>query len=398
MPAAFRTIDDLDVKGARVLVRVDFNVPMDRGVVTETTRLEAAVPTVSALSARGAKVILLAHFDRPKGKRVPAMSLAPVAPAFAHVLGQPVAFADDCIGAVPAAAIAAMAPGSVILLENTRFHPGEEDNDPAFAKALAALGDAYVNDAFSAAHRAHASTEGLAHLLPAAAGRSMQQELDYLTLALSAPKRPVMAVVGGAKVSSKLDVLRHLVERVDMLVVGGGMANTFLLAQGHNVGKSLAEADLAPVAREILERARAAGCDVILPTDVVVAQQFAAHAPSTVKPADAVADGDLILDVGPDSVDAYAGALARCATLIWNGPLGAFETPPFHTATIEFARFAARQVADAGLCAVAGGGDTVAALQMAGVTDGLTYVSTAGGAFLEWMEGKALPGVDALRI
>lgn len=393
----FKTIDDLgDLTGKRVMVRVDFNVPMKDGRVTDTTRLDRAVPTVTALADKGAKVILLSHFGRPKGQPNPAMSLGPVATAFSGVIGRPVAFAEDSVGEPARAAIAAMAPGDIALLENTRFHAGEEANDADYAEALAANADAYVNDAFSAAHRAHASTEGVARLVPAAAGLAMRRELDYLNAAVGAPERPVMAVVGGAKVSSKLDVLTNLVTKADHVVVGGGMANTFMLAMGMDVGKSLAEPDLVPTAKDIMAKAAASGCTIILPRDVVTATAFEANAATEVRAADGVQPGEMILDLGPDSVDAYAEALERCKTLIWNGPLGAFETPPFHVATVELAKFVARRTKDAGLTSVAGGGDTVAALAMARVVDDFTYISTAGGAFLEWMEGKTLPGVEAL--
>lgn len=393
----FKTLDDLDVAGKRVLVRVDFNVPTDGTRVTDTTRLERAVPTVRELIDRQAKVILMSHFGRPKGERVPDMSLRPVAEAFEGVLGRPVGFAEDAIGAPATEAVAALADGEVLLLENTRFYPGEEKNDPEFAKGLAALGDLYVNDAFSAAHRAHGSTEGVAQFLPSAAGRSMQRELDYLALALAAPKRPVMAVVGGAKVSTKLDVLEHLVQKADKLVVGGGMANTFLLAQGYEIGKSLAEADLVPTAKTIMQKAVEAGCELLLPKDVVVAKEFAPNPQTRVCAPDAVAADEMILDVGPESVDRYAEELESCRTLLWNGPLGAFETPPFQTATVELAKFAAKLTLEEKLTSIAGGGDTVAAVNMAGVGEDFTYVSTAGGAFLEYMEGKVLPGVEALR-
>lgn len=393
-----KTMDDLgDLTGKRVMVRVDFNVPMRDGEVTDTTRLDRAVPTVRALVERGAKVILLSHFGRPKGQRDDTMSLRPVADAFARVLGQDVAFAPDSVGGPANEAVAAVSPGDVLLLENTRFHAGEEANDEAYAKALAQNADAYVNDAFSAAHRAHASTEGLARLVPSAAGKAMRREIDYLNAALGAPERPLMAVVGGAKVSSKLDVLTNLVTKADHVVVGGGMANTFMLAMGLDVGKSLAEPDLVPTAKDIMAKALREGCDLILPRDVVVSDRFEANVETTVRPADGVRPGEMILDLGPDSVDAYAEALEGCKTLVWNGPLGAFETPPFHTATVELARYAAKLTGAGGLTSVAGGGDTVAALAIAGVVDDFTYVSTAGGAFLEWMEGKALPGVEALR-
>jgi len=395
MPA-YRTLDDLDVAGKRVLVRVDFNAPMKDGAVTDATRLERALPTIKELSKRSAKVILLSHFGRPKGKAAAAMSLKPIAKTLSGLLGGPVEFAEDCIGEPATKLVKNMRDGDVALLENTRFHAAEEQNDPDFAKALAANGDFYVNDAFSAAHRAHASTEGLAGLLPAAAGRAMERELDYLKAALSNPVRPMMAVVGGAKVSSKIELLLNLVGKADMLVVGGGMANTFLFARGVGVGKSLCEPDLAETAREIMAQAQNTGCEIILPTDVVVAKEFKANAAHKVVACDRVADDDMILDLGPDSVDFIASRIECAKTLVWNGPLGAFETRPFDTATVEAARFAARMVQEKGLVAVAGGGDTVAALNHAGAADDFTYISTAGGAFLEWLEGKTLPGVAAL--
>lgn len=395
---AFRTLDDLaDIQGQRALVRVDLNVPMQDGVVTDATRLKATRQTITDLVARGAGVILLAHFDRPGGKRVPAMSLAPVCAPLAEAIGLPVGFIDNCIGDAAVAAARALAPGAVAVAENTRFHPGEEANDPAFAVALAQLGDLYVNDAFSAAHRAHASTEGLAHLLPAFAGRTMQAELVALDKALGNPARPVAAVVGGAKVSTKLDVLTNLVGRVDHLIIGGGMANTFLAARGVAVGKSLQEAGLHETALAIFAKAEAAGCTMHLPYDVVVATRFAAHAPTRTVSIHAVAADEMILDLGPAAVEALSDAVKTCRTLIWNGPLGAFETPPFEQATMTLARTVAALTMDGSLLSVAGGGDTVAALNMAGVADRFSFVSTAGGAFLEWMEGKPLPGVEALR-
>jgi phosphoglycerate kinase len=393
----FRTLDAAEVRAKRALVRVDLNVPMENGRVADATRIERVLPTIRELSEKGAKVILLAHFGRPKGGPDEANSLKPVAAAVAEHLGRPVGFAADCIGDVPAAAIARMKDGDVILLENTRFHKGEEKNDPAFVEALARLGDLYVNDAFSAAHRAHASTEGVAHKLPAYAGRAMQLELDALTLALGAPQRPVAAIVGGAKVSTKLDLLGNLVRRVDLLIIGGGMANTFLFAEGKPVGKSLAEKDLADTARSILVAAKAAGCRVLLPVDVVAAREFKAHAPARVVDIDHIADDEMALDIGPKSVIAVEGALASVKTLVWNGPFGAFETPPFDAATTQIAKTVAFLTKEGKLVSVAGGGDTVSALNAAGVGDDMTYVSTAGGAFLEWMEGKALPGVEALR-
>ncbi len=397
MTNSFRTLDSADVKSKRVLLRVDLNVPMENGVVSDATRIERVAPTIRELSDHGAKVILLAHFGRPKGGPDEANSLKPVAAAVAKQLGRPVGFASDCIGDVPAKAIAAMKDGDVILLENTRFHKGEEKNDPALVEALAKLGDLYVNDAFSAAHRAHASTEGVAHKLPAFAGRAMQAELDALTLALGNPLRPVAAIVGGAKVSSKLDLLGNLVKKVDILIIGGGMANTFLFAQGKAVGKSLCEKDLADTARAILEAAKAANCRILLPVDAVAAKEFKAHAPSRVVDVDHVAEDEMILDIGPKSIVAVEEALASTRTLVWNGPFGAFETPPFDAATNAIAKTAAYYTKSGKLKSVAGGGDTVSALNAAGVAHDMTYVSTAGGAFLEWMEGKALPGVEALR-
>ena len=394
--ARYRTIDDLDVAGKRVLVRVDFNVPMKDGAITDATRIERALPTIQELSKKGAKVLLLSHFGRPKGKADPEMSLKPVAKALEKFLGGPVEFAEDCIGDAAKKTVKRMLDGDVAVFENTRFHAGEEKNDPEFAKALAENGDVYVNDAFSAAHRAHASTEGVAHLLPSAAGRAMERELDYLKAALSAPVRPMMAVVGGAKVSTKIELLVNLVGRADILAVGGGMANTFLFAKGISVGKSLCEPDLADTAREIMTQASAKGCEIILPVDVVVAKEFKEGADREVKAADAVGADDMILDLGPDTVNLIAEKIEAAKTLVWNGPLGAFEIKPFDTATVEAARYAAKRVKDDGLVAVAGGGDTVAALSAAGVEDDFTYVSTAGGAFLEWLEGKTLPGVAAL--
>ena len=395
---AFRTLDDAgDLRGKRVLVRVDLNVPMDGGRVTDSTRIERVLPTIREIADRGGRVVLLAHFGRPKGKPDPKESLGPVAGVVAEHLGRPVAFAADCVGEAAATAVSALKDGEVLLLENTRFHAGEEKNDAAFAKALAANGDVYVNDAFSAAHRAHASTEGLAHLLPAFAGRAMQAELDALTKGLEAPSRPVVAVVGGAKVSTKLDLLKNLVAKVDALVIGGGMANTFLHAAGLGIGKSLAEKDLAVTAREIAEEARAKNCALILPVDAVVAKEFKAGAESTAYAVDAIPEDGMILDVGPHSVERVAAAINDAATLVWNGPLGAFEIAPFDRATVAAARHAAERTKAGQLVSVAGGGDTVAALNHAGVADDFSYVSTAGGAFLEWLEGKPLPGVDALR-
>ena len=391
---SWKTLDDMKFAGKTALVRVDVNVPFENGVVSDSTRIDAVLPTIRHISAAGGKVVLLAHFDRPKGRVVPEMSLSHVRPAIEAALGRPVAFATDCIGAPAKQAIGAMEPGDVLLLENTRFQPGEEKNDPALAAALAALGDIYVNDAFSAAHRAHASTEGIAHLLPSCAGRLMAAELKALDSALGNPQRPVVAVVGGAKVSTKLDLLGNLVAKVDYLVIGGGMANTFLAAQGKPVGKSLCEHDLATTAREILAKAAAAGCRVQLPVDLVVARAFAAHAPHetrTTCPEDA-----MILDAGPATVKRIAEIFADARTVIWNGPLGAFELEPFDAATNAAARDAARLTRAGKLVSVAGGGDTVAALNRAGAARDFTYISTAGGAFLEWMEGKTLPGVAAL--
>lgn len=392
----WKTLDDLDLTGKVVLTRVDVNVPMENGVVTDATRIEKIVPTVKDIQARGGKVVLLAHFDRPKGKVVPEMSLSHVQSALAAALGARVVFGSDCIGEPARAAIAAAGPGDVVLLENTRFHPGEEKNDPALAQAMAALGDVYVNDAFSAAHRAHASTEGLARLLPAAAGRLMEAELRALEAALGSPRRPVVAVVGGAKVSTKLDLLGNLVAKVDHLVIGGGMANTFLVAQGIEVGKSLAERDMADTARQILDKAKSAGCTIHLPVDVVVARAFKAGAASEVVPADACPTDAMILDAGPVTVAALTKVFEGAQTLIWNGPLGAFEIAPFDAATTAAAQAVARLTREGRLVSVAGGGDTVAALNQAGVAEDFSFISTAGGAFLEWMEGKELPGVAAL--
>ncbi|MBT9244943.1 phosphoglycerate kinase [Gemmobacter fulvus] len=394
----WKTLDDMDLAGKVVLLRVDVNVPMEHGVVTDATRIEKIVPTVKDIQAKGGKVVLLAHFDRPKGKVVPEMSLGHVQAALAGALDCKVVFAADCIGPVAAEAIAAAAPGDVVLLENTRFHAGEEKNDPALARAMADLGDVFVNDAFSAAHRAHASTEGLARLLPAAAGRLMAAELKALEAALGQPQRPVVAVVGGAKVSTKLDLLGNLVSKVDHLVIGGGMANTFLVAQGIEVGKSLAERDMADTAREILAKAQAAGCTIHLPIDVVVAREFKAHAAHDTVAAAACPADAMILDAGPQTVAALEAVFASAKTLIWNGPLGAFELEPFDAATNAAARSVARLTRAGSLISVAGGGDTVAALNKAGAAEDFSFISTAGGAFLEWMEGKALPGVAALDV
>ena len=394
---SFKTLDDMgDVSGKRVLVREDLNVPMDGARVTDDTRLRAAAPTIAELADKGAVVLVLAHFGRPKGERNPDMSLALVTKPLSAVLGREVRFIDDCAGEAAEAAVAGLRPGDIAVLENTRFHKGEEKNDPALAQAIARLGDLYVNDAFSAAHRAHASTEGLAHVLPAFAGRSMQAELEALEKALGQPEHPVAAVVGGAKVSTKLDVLKNLVSKVDHLIIGGGMANTFLAARGVDVGKSLCEHDLKDTVLEILDAADKADCTVHLPYDVVVAKEFRADPPARTVNVHEVAADEMILDVGPAAVEALGDALKTCRTLVWNGPLGAFEIHPFDAATVALAQTAAALTQSGGLISVAGGGDTVAALNHAGVADRFTFVSTAGGAFLEWMEGKELPGVAAL--
>ena len=397
--AGFRTLDDLpeDLTGTRVLVRVDLNVPMQDGAISDDTRLRAAVPTIAELSDKGAIVLLLSHFGRPKGQSRPDMSTALLVKPLAELTGRSVRFIEDCAGPEAERAASIMLPGSIGILENTRFHAGEEANDPELAKGMAALGHYYVNDAFSAAHRAHASTEGVAHLLPSFAGRAMEAELKALEKALGDPERPVAAVVGGAKVSTKLAVLGHLVGKVEHLIIGGGMANTFLAARGVSVGKSLHEKDLIGEAESIFERAEAAGCTIHLPYDVVVAKEFAANPPSLrTCNVHEVAEDEMILDVGPAAVEALADVLKTCRTLVWNGPLGAFETPPFDAATVALARTAAALTQDRSLVSVAGGGDTVAALNQAGVTGEFTFVSTAGGAFLEWMEGRTLPGVAAL--
>jgi phosphoglycerate kinase len=395
--SAFRTLDQADVKGKRVLVRVDLNVPMENGKVSDATRIERVAATITEIADKGGKVILLSHLGRPKGPS-PTDSLRPVAEEVARVIGRAVAFAEDCIGEKAEAAVAAMQAGDVLCLENTRFYKQEEKNEPSFVDKLARLGDLYVNDAFSAAHRAHASTEGLAHKLPAYAGRAMQAELEALTKALEAPARPLAAIVGGAKVSTKLDLLGNLLDKVDVLLIGGGMANTFLAAQGVMVGKSLAEHDLAPTAREILAKAKTGGCEIVLPVDAVVAQKFEALAPSRTVGVTEVAPDDMILDIGPRSVEHVVSVLARVKTLVWNGPFGAFELEPFDTGTLEVAEAAAELTEAGKLVCVAGGGDTVAALNAAGVAERVTYVSTAGGAFLEWLEGKALPGVEVLKV
>ncbi len=392
-----RTLDDLDVAGKRVLVRGDLNAPMQAGVVSDATRIQRLAPTITELADRGAVVVVMSHFGRPKGSRDEAMSLRSLVKPLGAVLGgRSVAFAEDCIGAAAESVVSALKPGEIALLENLRFHPGEEANDPGFARSLAALGDFYVNDAFSAAHRAHASTEAIARILPSAAGRLMQAELEALQSALEAPERPVAAIIGGAKVSTKLDLLGNLLAKVDMLAIGGAMANTFLHALGTDVGNSLCEAEMAGTAREIMALADESGCEIALPSDAVVARELEAGAPGETVPIAAVPDGMMILDVGPATANALAGRLGSCRTLVWNGPLGAFETPPFDAGTNKVARAAADLTRGGGLKTVAGGGDTVAALAHAGVLDDFSYVSTAGGAFLEWLEGKVLPGVAAL--
>ena len=393
----WKTLDDVALAGKTVLVRVDINVPMEAGRVTDATRIEKIVPTVEDIIARGGKAVLLAHFDRPKGKVVPEMSLRHVLPTLESALGRKVIFGADCIGDPAVAAIAEASAGDVVLLENTRFHAGEEKNDPALAQGMAALGDVYVNDAFSAAHRAHASTEGLAHVLPAYAGRTMQAELEALSAGLDNPARPVMAIVGGAKVSTKLDLLGNLVKKVDILIIGGGMANTFLAARGVKVGKSLCEHDLVATAREIELKAKAAGCEIVLPVDALVAKEFKANPGHRAADVNDVREDEMILDAGPKSVAVVEGKLTSAKTLVWNGPFGAFELVPFDTATVAAAKTAAALTKAGTLVSIAGGGDTVAAMNHAGVADDLTYISTAGGAFLEWMEGKALPGVEALK-
>jgi len=394
----FRTLDDAgDLTGKRVLLRVDLNVPVHDGAVTDATRIERVTPTIRELSDRGARVALLAHFDRPKGERVPEMSLAPIAPAVADAVERPVGFAGDCVGEEAVHALASLADGGIVLLENTRFHKGEEENDPAFAAALAELGDLYVNDAFSAAHRAHASTEGVAHLLPSFAGRAMQRELEALEGALGNPQRPVVAIIGGAKISTKLELLGNLIAKVNALIIGGGMANTFLAAKGVAIGRSLNESDLQATAKQIMLSAADSGCAIVLPSDVVVATAFEANAPHATMGLDQVPADRLILDAGEKTIAIIKEWIDKAKTLVWNGPLGAFEKPPFDRATMAAARHAAERTRAGRLLSVAGGGDTVAALNQAGVADDFSYVSTAGGAFLEWLEGKSLPGVEALR-
>jgi phosphoglycerate kinase len=396
--ARFRTLEDLEVAGRTVLVRLDLNVPMKDGEVADATRIERSVPTVKELLDKGAKVVVLAHFGRPKGKREPSMSLAPLAQPLGQALGgTPVRFAEDCIGEPAQRAVEALRPGEVLLLENLRFHAGEEKNDPAFGDQLARLGDLYVDDAFSAAHRAHASITGLAERLPAAAGRLMQAEVEALSRALDDPERPLVALVAGAKVSTKLELLGNLISRVDVMVLGGGMANTFLFAQGTPVGKSLAEKEMADTARAIAAKARERNCQLVLPIDARIARRFEAGAPSEVVAIGQVPEDGMILDIGPGSVQATEQHLAKCRTVVWNGPLGAFEIPPFDAATTAVARRVAELTQAGRLMSIAGGGDTVAALAHAGVLEQLSYVSTAGGAFLEWLEGKELPGVAVLR-
>ncbi len=393
---SLRNLGEVSLTSRRALVRVDFNVPMADGKVADDTRLRAALPTIGHLRDRGARVILLSHFGRPRGGRDTSMSLRPVVEPLSKLLGAPVSFAEDCIGEAAAAAVARLGDGDMLLLENLRFHPGEEANDPQFARALAANGDLYVNDAFSAAHRAHASTEGLAHLLPSYAGEAMRAELEALHAALGQPRRPVLGVVGGAKVSTKLELLGNLVGKLDQLAIGGGMANTFLAAQGWNVGASFCEHDQGEAARKVIDEAQACGCELLLPIDVVTAEKLEAGVPSRVRALGEVRASERILDAGPASVARLEAAMDAAATLIWNGPLGVFETPPFDRATVAAARHAAERAKSGKLIAVAGGGDTVAALKHAGVAGDFTYVSTAGGAFLEWLEGKTLPGVAAL--
>lgn len=395
--ATFKTLDDVDVSGKRVLVRVDLNVPMAEGSVSDATRILRILPTIGEISEKGGKVVLLAHFGRPKGRINPEMSLAPVVSTLSDMIGKPVSFATDCIGPMAEAAVNAMHDGDITLLENTRFHAGEEENDEAFVSELAKNGDIFVSDAFSASHRAHASTEGLARHMPAVAGRTMQAELEALEAGLGDPDRPVIAIVGGAKVSTKLDLLSNLVSKVDRLVIGGGMANTFLAAQGIDVGKSLCEHDLGDTARDILARAKTENCEIILPEDVVVASEFAANAPHETVANNACPDDKMILDAGEASIANIISKIETSKTLIWNGPLGAFEIEPFDIATVKVAKAAAKQTREGNLVSVGGGGDTVAALNHADASRDFTYVSTAGGAFLEWMEGKDLPGVSVLK-
>ncbi len=394
---SFPTIDDADVKGKRVLLRVDFNVPMKDGEVADVSRIERHAPTIIDIADRGGKVILLSHYGRPKG-RDPAESLRPVAAAVARIMRRPIAFAEDCVGPAAEKAVAGMRPGDILCLENTRFHPGEKNNDAEFVHKLARLGDLFVEDAFSVAHRAHASVEGIGHLLPAYAGRAMQEELRALERALQAPDRPVAAVVGGAKISTKLDLLGNLLGKVDSLIIAGGMANTFLAAQGKAVGKSLCEPDLVQTARDILAKAKSLKREIVLPVDAVVARKLAAHAPSRVVSVDDIGPADMIFDIGPRTIELVISVLARSRTLVWNGPFGAFEREPFDNGTVEVAEAAAELTAAGKLVSIAGGGDTMAALNVAGVTGRFTYVSAAGGAFLEWLEGKPLPGVEVLKL
>jgi phosphoglycerate kinase len=392
----FRTLDDLDVKGKRVLVRADLNVPMKDGKITDSSRIDRQAPTIEKLADKGAKVIVLSHFERPKGKRVPSMSLRPVAEPLAKAVGRSVAFADDCVGPDAESAVAKLKDGDILLLENTRFHAGEEANDPDFTKQVAKLGDIFVNDAFSAAHRAHATTAGLAYLLPSAAGRSMQAELEHLNKALGDPERPVMAVVGGAKVSTKIELLENLLSKVDTLVIGGAMANTFFAAERREIGKSLYEKDQIETALRIIHKASETNCVLLLPTDVVAAKEFKAHAAHRTVEIGHVHQDEMILDVGPQSIAEFERRLHVTKTVVWNGPFGAFETVPFDHATVAAAKAVAAATRAGNLLSVAGGGDTVSALNHAGVAGDFTYVSTAGGAFLEWLEGKTLPGVEAL--
>ena len=396
----FRNLDDADVKGKRVLLRVDLNVPMLDGQITDATRIEEIAPTITELAGKGGKVILLSHFGRPKGPD-PKASLRPVAAEVARIVKKPVAFAEDCVGPLAEAAVARMKDGDILCLENTRFHAEEEKNDPGFARRLAALGDVFVDDAFSAAHREHASNSAIVAVstfLPAYPGRAMKAELDAIERAFHTPQHPVAAIVGGAKISTKLELLGHLLVKFETLIIGGGMANTFLAAQGKTVGKSLCEQDLIPSAREILAKAQSLGREIVLPVDAVVAKKFAAHAPSRVVSVDQIADDDMILDIGPRSIEYVVSVLARVRTLVWNGPFGAFEYEPFDNGTVEVAEAVAELTQAGRLVSFAGGGDTVAALNSAGVTDRLTHVSTAGGAFLEALEGKTLPGVKVLLI
>ncbi|MFN3076395.1 MAG: phosphoglycerate kinase [Alphaproteobacteria bacterium] len=396
MPA-FKTIDQIDVAGKRVVVRADLNVPAKDGKVTDTTRIDRSAQTIKDLVAKGARVVIVSHFGRPDGQRNPKHSLKPVLEPLAKALGMPVAWADDCVGPEAEKVVNGLQAGQVALLENLRYHAEEEKNDPAFAKQLASLGDVYVNDAFSTAHRAHASTEAIARLLPNAAGRLMQAELEALGRALEKPERPVAAVIGGAKVSTKLELLGNMVSKVNVLIIGGGMANTFLFAQGVDIGKSLCEKDMADTAREILAKAKAAGCEILLPTDAVIAGEFKEGAANEIVPIGKVPADKMVLDVGPDSAAVVVGKLSSCKTLVWNGPMGAFEVKPFDKATNAVAQAAAKLTKEGKLLTVAGGGDTVSALANAGVEADFSYISTAGGAFLEWLEGKALPGVVALQ-